>query len=136
MARSRRRGGLSQRYRLSDQQHPAVDRFMINVSTSTMMMIVLKPRAERTLSADQLIQDLRPKLNAVPGIRAMLVNPLPITIGGRRSRSLYQLTLQGMDTGQLYAASRQLERAINGNAMDGDWIAAELHGRECLYSQA
>ena len=31
---------------------------------------------------------------------------------------------------------RQLERAINGNAMDGDWIAAELHGRECLYSQA
>ena len=31
---------------------------------------------------------------------------------------------------------RQLERAINGNAMDGDWILAELHGRECLYSQA
>ena len=31
---------------------------------------------------------------------------------------------------------RQLESAINGNAMDGDWIAAELHGRECLYSQA
>lgn len=31
---------------------------------------------------------------------------------------------------------RQLERAINGDAMDGDWIAAELHGRECLYSQA
>ena len=33
-------------------------------------------------------------------------------------------------------ALRQLEKAINGNAMDGDWIAAELHGRECLYSQA
>ena len=31
---------------------------------------------------------------------------------------------------------RQLEKAINGNAMDGDWIAAELHGRKCLYSQA
>ena len=31
---------------------------------------------------------------------------------------------------------RQLERAINGDAMDGDWIAAELHGRECLYSRA
>ena len=30
---------------------------------------------------------------------------------------------------------RQLERAINGNAMDDDWISAELHGRECLYSQ-
>jgi len=31
---------------------------------------------------------------------------------------------------------RQLEKAINGNAMDGDWIAAELHGRKCLYSKA
>ena len=31
---------------------------------------------------------------------------------------------------------RQLERAINGNAIDSDWITAELHGRECLYSQA
>ena len=29
---------------------------------------------------------------------------------------------------------RQLEKAINGNTMDGDWIAAELHGRECLYT--
>lgn len=42
----------------------------------------------------------------------MLVNPLPITIGGRRSRSLYQLTLQGTDTDQLYAVSRKLERAM------------------------
>lgn len=33
-------------------------------------------------------------------------------------------------------ALRQLEKAINGNAMDGDWISAELNGRECLYSQA
>ena len=29
---------------------------------------------------------------------------------------------------------KKLEKAINGNAMDGDWIAAELHGRECLYA--
>lgn len=94
------------------QENPNVDRFMVNVSTSAMMMIVLKPKAERELSADQVIQDLRPKLNSIPGIRAMLVNPLPINIGGRRSRSLYQLTLQGIDTGQLYATARVLERAM------------------------
>ena len=29
---------------------------------------------------------------------------------------------------------RQLEKAINGNAMDGDWISAETNGRECLYA--
>lgn len=94
------------------QQHPSVERFMISASTTGFMMLILKPRHERELNADQVIQDLRPKLNSVPGIRAMLVNPLPITIGGRRSRSLYQFTLQGIDTAQLYQAGRQVERVM------------------------
>ena len=97
------------------QQHPAVDRFMVHASTSGMMMVVLKPRAERELSADEVIRDLRPQLNTVPGIRAMLVNPLPVNVGGRRSRSLYQLTLQSVDTPALYAAATQLERAMRDN---------------------
>jgi HAE1 family hydrophobic/amphiphilic exporter-1 len=94
------------------QQNPNIDRFMISANTSGIMMVILKPRAERDLNADEIIQQLRPKLNTIPGIRAMLVNPLPITIGGRRSRSLYQLTLQGIDTNQLYAVSRKLEQAM------------------------
>ena len=97
------------------QEHPAVDRFMVHASTSGMMMIVLKPRAERELSADEVIRELRPQLNTVPGIRAMLVNPLPVNVGGRRSRSLYQLTLQSVDTPALYAAAGQLERAMRDN---------------------
>ena len=97
------------------QEHPAVDRFMVHASTSGMMMVVLKPRAERELSADEVIRDLRPQLNTVPGIRAMLVNPLPVNVGGRRSRSLYQLTLQSVDTPALYAAAAQLERAMRDN---------------------
>jgi HAE1 family hydrophobic/amphiphilic exporter-1 len=94
------------------QQDPNIDRFMISANTTGFMMFILKPRSERDLNADEVIQQLRPKLNAIPGIRAMLVNPLPITIGGRRSRSLYQLTLQGIDTPQLYAVSRTLERVM------------------------
>ena len=97
------------------QEHPAVDRFMVHASTSGMMMVVLKPRAERELSADEVIRELRPQLNTVPGIRAMLVNPLPVNVGGRRSRSLYQLTLQSVDTPALYAAATQLERAMRDN---------------------
>ena len=97
------------------QEHPAVDRFMVHASTSGMMMVVLKPRAERELSADEVIRELRPQLNTVPGIRAMLVNPLPVNVGGRRSRSLYQLTLQSVDTPALYAADGQLERAMRDN---------------------
>ena len=97
------------------QEHPAVDRFMVHASTSGMMMVVLKPRAERELSADEVIRELRPQLNTVPGIRAMLVNPLPVNVGGRRSRSLYQLTLQSVDTPALYAAAAQLERVMRDN---------------------
>ncbi|WP_028318055.1 efflux RND transporter permease subunit [Desulfobulbus elongatus] len=94
------------------QQDPNVDRFMVNATTTPFMLLVLKPRHERLLSADEVILSLRPKLNGVPGIRAMLVNPLPINIGGRRSRSLYQLTLQGIDTDRLYATARTLERIM------------------------
>ena len=86
-----------------------VQHFMVNVDSSGTMMIALKPRAMRQLSADEVIASLRPKLNAVPGIRAMLVNPPPINVGGRRARSLYQLTLQAADTNQLYAAATALE---------------------------
>lgn len=89
-----------------------IDRLMISTSTSGFMMLILKPRSERLLSADEIITELRPKLNSVPGIRTMLVNPLPVTIGGRRSRSLYQLTLGGADTEQLYATARQLEQVM------------------------
>ncbi|MGD9949905.1 MAG: efflux RND transporter permease subunit [Desulfobulbus sp.] len=89
-----------------------IDRFMVSTNSDGRLIIVLKPRAERKLSADEVIEELRPKLNSIPGIRAMLVNPLPVTIGGRRSRSLYQLTLGGADTEQLYAVSRKMEQVM------------------------
>ncbi len=89
-----------------------IDRLMISTSTTGFMMLILKPRSQRLLSADEIITELRPKLNSVPGIRTMLVNPLPVTIGGRRSRSLYQLTLGGAETESLYATARQLEQVM------------------------
>jgi HAE1 family hydrophobic/amphiphilic exporter-1 len=94
------------------RQNDNIDRFMISATNSGFMMFILKPRSERRLSADEVIQELRPKLNKIPGIRAMLVNPLPVTIGGRRSRSLYQFTLSSIDTDQLYATARALEREM------------------------
>ncbi|MDQ6704424.1 MAG: efflux RND transporter permease subunit, partial [Acidobacteriota bacterium] len=62
----------------------------------------LKPRNERSLSADQVIQELRPKLASVPGINVFMQNPPPIRIGGQLTKSLYQLALQGPDPKELY----------------------------------
>ena len=66
------------------------------------MFMRLKPRHERKLSADQVIQQLRPKLAAVPGINVYLQNPPLIRIGGMISKGLYQFSLQDTDTEELY----------------------------------
>ncbi len=71
------------------------------------MFLHLRARAER-VSADEVIRELTPKLNAFPGVRVFMQNPPPIRIGGRTSKSLYQFTLQGADIATLYAESDRL----------------------------
>ena len=63
---------------------------------------MLKPRKERALSVDGVIQELRPKLFSVPGIIAFMQNPPPITITGQNSNSVYQLTLQSANLQEIY----------------------------------
>jgi HAE1 family hydrophobic/amphiphilic exporter-1 len=62
----------------------------------------LKPRKNRALTADQVIQEVQPKLLSVPGVLAFLQNPPPITIGDQQTQSPYQLTLQGADLNEVY----------------------------------
>src|SRR2546425_455880 len=68
----------------------------------------LKPHPQRRLSTDEVINELRPKLMTVPGIMAFMQNPPPIEIGGRLTKSLYQFTLQGTDSQELYRESGKL----------------------------
>jgi HAE1 family hydrophobic/amphiphilic exporter-1 len=74
--------------------------------------IDLKPRAERARSVSEVIADLRPKLEAVPGVRAFMTNPPPINIGGFGGRSAYQFTLQDTDTEELYRVAPIFEEAM------------------------
>ncbi len=70
----------------------------------------LKPRSERKLSPEQVIEQLRPKLNAIPGARQYLTNPPLVRIGAQNSRSLYQFTLQAADLNTLYRAAADFEK--------------------------
>jgi HAE1 family hydrophobic/amphiphilic exporter-1 len=72
----------------------------------------LKPRQERKLSADQIIEELRPKLARVPGVRVVLSNPPAIRIGGMMSRAQYQFSLQDPDTEELYRVAPGFEAAL------------------------
>ncbi|MBL8209123.1 MAG: efflux RND transporter permease subunit, partial [Bryobacterales bacterium] len=69
----------------------------------------LKDRHERPLHVDQVIEQLRPKLNSTPGMRAFLQNPPPIRLGGSLTKSLYQFTLMGTDTQALYSSAQSFE---------------------------
>jgi HAE1 family hydrophobic/amphiphilic exporter-1 len=69
----------------------------------------LKPRSQRKLSADQIIQKLRPQLAKVPGVKVFLKNVPSIQIGGTSSKSQYQFTLQGQDTNELYRSAEGFE---------------------------
>jgi HAE1 family hydrophobic/amphiphilic exporter-1 len=67
----------------------------------------LKPRSQRAMSVDDLIRYFNRKLAGIPGIQVFLQNPPPIQIGGRRTKSLYQFTLQSPDPA-LYDYSTRL----------------------------
>ena len=102
------------------QKDPNVEAFMssygsrgsINASNSGVVFMHLKPRSERKPSVDELIQQLRPRLAQIPGIKVYLQNPPPIRIGGSLTKSLYQYTLQDADTKELYHYAPILEQKM------------------------
>jgi HAE1 family hydrophobic/amphiphilic exporter-1 len=76
------------------------------------LQLRLTPRAERKLTPEQIIEELRPKLNAIPGVRTYLQNPPLVRIGGQQSRSAYQYTLQAQDLNELYRGATDLEKRM------------------------
>jgi HAE1 family hydrophobic/amphiphilic exporter-1 len=63
----------------------------------------LVPRSKRKLDVDHVMEELRGKLSAVPGVLAFLQNPPPISVNGGFSTSVYQLTLQSTNLKEIYA---------------------------------
>ena len=103
-------------------QDPAVVWVMSGVGGGNRTMnqanlnIHLKPRSERP-QVDQVIQEMGPKLATVPGVTTYLRNDPPIQIGGVRTKALYQFTLKGTDTKELYRLSEDFTekmRALPG----------------------
>jgi multidrug efflux pump subunit AcrB len=65
------------------------------------VVIGLKPRNERTASADQVINRLRPQLAKVSGATLFMQASQDLNIGGRTSRTQYQYTLQDSNIDEL-----------------------------------
>ena len=103
------------------QEDPNVEGFMSSAgggrgsSNQGRLFIHLKPRGERKMSADQVARSLTGKLASVPGMRVFVVNPPPINIGGRGSKSQYQFTLQSSDMDALYDGASKLEARLHSS---------------------
>ena len=65
------------------------------------VVIGLKPRDQRSASADQIINRLRPQLAKVPGATLFMQAAQDLNVGGRTSRTQYQYTLQDSDINEL-----------------------------------
>jgi HAE1 family hydrophobic/amphiphilic exporter-1 len=72
-----------------------------NTGNTARGYVTLKPREERTASASQIINRLRPKLAKVGGANLILQQVQDITVGGRPARGSYQYTLQDSDIAEL-----------------------------------
>src|SRR5690349_4107670 len=96
-------------------QNPNISGFMSSVgggfgssNNQGRLFLGLKPRSERP-SADEIVNDLRPKLSGIPGLNVYMQVPPAIQIGGRSAKSQYQYTLQSPDIEALDTAAKRLE---------------------------
>ena len=85
-----------------------------NSANTGRMWVQLVPRAKRTLTASQVIEQLRPKVSNIPGMRVFMNLPQTIRMGGRGSKSNYELTLMSPDTADLYTEGEKLQKLMVG----------------------
>jgi HAE1 family hydrophobic/amphiphilic exporter-1 len=110
------------------RKHPDVAAGMANVgarggrggTNQGRSFIRLKARGERERSATEVAADLAQRLSSVQGMRAFVTVPPPIRLGGRVTKSEYQLTLQGTDTDLLFQQAPRLAQELSRSPILSD----------------
>jgi len=103
------------------QNEPSIAGMMSAVegNNTGRFVLRLKPRSERKF-ADDMIQDLRKKTGGIPGLNVFFRNPPSINIGGQRTNSQYQYSLQDLDQGELQDVTRKLTAALRAEPVFQD----------------
>jgi multidrug efflux pump len=78
------------------------------------MFITLKPKEERGLSAERVVDRLRQSLTSLPGAMLVMQPVQDLRIGGRLSSAQYQYTLRADTLGDLNAWGPKLLAAMRG----------------------
>ncbi len=104
------------------QKHPDVEAVTATAGQGTggvvgdnvgRVIVRLKPRSERKLGADQIIQELRRSFaGGAQGLRVFMNNPPTINIGGLIGNADFQMVVQGNDLRTLYGPAQELEARL------------------------
>ncbi len=102
--------------------NPYIDSFMLRTgnnggfynagSNTAQLQINLTPRATRPQSAQQIAQTLRRQLLNFPNYQVFVNLPSSLQIGSRVTSSTYNVTVQSLNTDQLYTQAGRLSAAM------------------------
>jgi hydrophobic/amphiphilic exporter-1 (mainly G- bacteria), HAE1 family len=76
------------------------------------LLVRLKPRSQRKENVNDIMKELQPQLDQVPGMKVYLQNPPTIRIGGQVTKSLYQFSMQSPNKPELFDNARRIEAEI------------------------
>jgi hydrophobic/amphiphilic exporter-1 (mainly G- bacteria), HAE1 family len=106
------------------RQNPNIDSFMVRTGgngnygggggSNAQLQVNLTPRATRSVSAQQISQQLRRQLLSIPNFNVFVNLPSSLNIGARVGSSSYNVTVQSLNTDDLYAQAGRLSAAMQG----------------------
>jgi hydrophobic/amphiphilic exporter-1 (mainly G- bacteria), HAE1 family len=115
---------------------PDVDSFIVQVggggpggggsANNSRLPVQLKPRAQRTRTAQQIAQQIRSQIMRFPGFRAFTGLPPSLQIGGRMGNQNYSLMMQALDTSELYQWAPKLEQAVTAEVREVQDVSTDL----------
>ncbi|HEV2198662.1 MAG TPA: efflux RND transporter permease subunit [Bryobacteraceae bacterium] len=107
---------------LAIQADPDVEAFMSTIGGTAatnlggpnfgQITVRLKPRNQRKRGVNQIIADLRPKMEQLPGINVYLQNPPTINLSGQVTKSQYQFSMQSAAKQELYDNATKMDQLI------------------------
>ena len=121
------------------KDNPYIDSFMVNTGgggggynnsmNQARLQVNLVPRATRPLSAQQIAQQIRPLLLRFANYRAFVNIPPSLQIGGRIGNSTYNVTVQSLNTDELYTWAGQLSAAMEAQVPEVQDVSNDLELR-------
>ena len=111
-------------------RNPNVDSFLASVSggsaNNARIQVQLLPRAERTVTAQEIAQKLRLDTGRFAAFRSFVSLPPAIQIGGRIGNQNYSLMMQSLDHDELYAWGPKVEEAISREVPEVQDVSTDM----------